>query len=128
MHNQAPSIFPSSPQTSSEIVKAIKKGFVAAPPPIYKGEQIIQRTETNLATKRHLDDWKDHFHRREKQKSEGFFSLTIQPYEELGQAELDSKKLVLKALRDLGRIYDCKVNIFIAKLQVFYLINLLSIL
>ena len=113
MHNQPPSNFPSSSQASSDIVKAIRKGFVAAPPPIYKGEQIIRRTETNLARKRHADNWKDQFHRRETQKAKGFFSLMAQPYEELGHTELDTKKLVLKSLSDLGRIHDCKVNIVV---------------
>ena len=110
MHNQSTSIYSSTSQTPSDIVKAIKGSIIAAPPPTYKGEKILRRTDTNITSKRNADDWKDHFHRREDHKSKGFFSLMTQPYVELGGAELDNKKLVLKALSDIGRTFECQVN------------------
>ena len=113
MHNTTSTIYPSASQTSSDIVKTIKKTFVGAAPPRYVGEKVIRRTDTNITVQRRMDDWKGDFHRRNKQKSEGFFSMMAHPYEELGETELDTKKLVLKALKDIGGLFDCEVHIYL---------------
>ena len=110
MNNQSSLSYSPGFQPSSDIVKAIKKSYVSNMPPIYKGEKAIRRTETTLTFPRHADEWKDHFHRRAKQRSKGFFSSTLHPYEELGHTETDTKNLVINALNEIGRKFDFKVS------------------
>lgn len=102
--------YPPASQTSSDIVKAIKRSFIGAAPPMYRGEKVVRRTDTNIALKRNTDHWKGDFYRRTRQKSEGFFSSMAQPYEELGETELDTEKLVTDALRDIGGVFGYEVS------------------
>lgn len=105
------SIIPSiSDHSSEKITRSIKRGFIGAEVPTYEGNKITQRTTTNLSRPRKENEWKNEFERREEQNRKGLFSNKLQPYQELGQTELDTKKLILDAMKNIGAVFDLEVR------------------
>ena len=105
------SIIPSiSDHSSEKITRSIKRGLIGADEPTYEGKKITKRTTTNLSHVRKQNEWKNEFERREEQKRQGLFSHKLQPYQELGQTELDTKKLILDAMKNIGAVFQMEVR------------------
>ena len=110
MYNFTSTTYSSASQNSTEIAKMIRQGFLGAETPTYEGQKIAKRTNANASVIRDVDDWKITYYRRAGHKSQGFFSALVQPYEELGETELNTKSLVVNAMKDIGAIFDPEVS------------------
>eukprot|EP00795_Rhopilema_esculentum_P002722 gene2722-936_t len=106
MYNFTSTTYSSASQNSTEIAKMIRQGFLGAETPTYEGQKIAKRTNANASVIRDVDDWKVTYYRRAGHKSQGFFSALAQPYEELGETELNTKSLVVNAMKDIGGIFE----------------------
>ncbi|XP_072041222.1 uncharacterized protein [Amphiura filiformis] len=81
-----------------ELTKFLKQHFKVPTAQPYKAEKLTRRTSRTCVGEYDKEKWRKHFARRQDHLNEGFFTSQCEPYQSIGNIELESKHMVLDVL------------------------------